>query len=94
MNSLQNIWRYEYDKNSQVIEERVYDNDDSLLNKYNYILDENGNEIELIKHDGDGNLIFHLKYELEFDDINNWVRRIEYNENVAEYIIERNIRYY
>ena len=94
MNKLHSIWRYEYDKNNQVIEERIYDNDDSLLNKYNYVLDENGNEIELIKHDGDGNLVFHLKYELEFDDKNNWIRRIEYNENVAELIIERDITYY
>ncbi len=94
MNSLQNVWRYEYDKNNQVIAERVYDNEDNILNKYSYVFDENGNEIELIKHDGDGNLVFHLKYELEFDDKNNWIRRIEYNENVAEFIIERNITYY
>ena len=94
LNQLRNIWRYEYDKQGRATTELIYVNKDNLLNKYSYLYDKNGNVIELIKHDGDGNLVFHLKYELEFDEKNNWIRRIEYNENVAEFIIERDITYY
>jgi len=69
-------------------------NNDSSVNKYTYSYDNLGNLIEVNSYSGAYSTEkFTKKYE-KFDENENWIIRIEFQNEVPKRIVEREIKYY
>jgi len=89
---------YKYDDEGNRIEINRYGSDGSLASKITYKYDDEGNRIEENKYiqfyDPDGSLTSKHTYKYEYDKKGNWISRIEFEDDVPEYITEREIEYF
>ena len=85
-------YTYKYDKEGNKIEEYSEGRENNLI-KFKY--DERGNEIETETEDlfvGSPKKIIKIKYS--FDSKGNWIKKIEFDDNKPERIMERTFEYY
>ena len=75
--------KYEYDSNGNLICSKEQDGDSLFIDKTEY--DEYGNELNHYKSDSTGEL--HIDYTNEYDDNNNLIKRISYDDfgNISFY---------
>jgi hypothetical protein len=93
--SLSNKWTYKHDDKGNQIERIGYDSDGSLSFKWTYKHDDKGNQIESnIIYDSDGSLSFKYNYEYTYDEKNNWIKCIEFINDIPLEIVEREIEYF
>ena len=64
--------------------------DRDLQRKY----DEKGNKIESNRYNSDGSLYIKWTYKYEFDKQGNWIKRIDFKDEIPEFILEREYEYY
>ena len=64
--------------------------DSDLQRKY----DEKGNNIEVNWYNSDGSLASKWTYKYEFDKQGNWIKRIDFKDEIPEFILEREYEYY
>lgn len=80
-----------FNKDQKVLEEKtIIDNKTSSIWTYEY--DIYGNTIAISLKDEDEEFTKINKYT--FDKKRNWIRRIQYENDIPQYIIEREITYY
>jgi hypothetical protein len=82
---------YSYDKDGNKTGESIFT---TTGNTESIITFNNGNIISEIFKAKDNHLIYEKTYKYEYDGKKNWVQRIDYKNNIPEYIIEREIEYY
>lgn len=70
--------------------ERNYSWNRDLQRKY----DEKGNKIESNEYNSDGSLYSKWTYKYEFDKQGNWIKRIDFKDEIPEFILEREYEYY
>ena len=93
--SLSLKYTYKHDDKGNQIERIGYDSDGSFFNKWTYKDDDNGNLIESnIIYDSDGSLSFKYNYEYTYDEKNNWIKCIEFINDIPLEIVEREIEYF
>lgn len=85
---------YKYDDKGNEIEWNSYNADGSLDNKYTYQYDDMGNQIEWNRYKADGILYSKGTYEYEFDNIVNWIKKAEFNNDMPYEITERELTYF
>jgi len=84
---------YKYDGLGNKTEQSSYD-DGILDTRYTYKVDENGNDIERNGYDASGNLVSKNIYQYEYDKKRNWIKRIDFENDIPQLFIEREIEYY
>lgn len=91
--NLSSLKKSVYDDNNKLISSIDYNSDGEKNSEYNYAYDEQGNPIEI-------KWIYHFlntsettTYEYDYDDFNNWINRIEYKDNIPQFIVRRIIGY-
>jgi hypothetical protein len=85
---------YKYDGRGNNIETNDYQADGSLEYKDTRKFDENGNVIESNVYNSDGSLDGKSTFSYDFDNKGNWIKKIQFRNEIAEYIIEREYEYY
>ncbi len=61
-------------------------------NEYNF--DDKGNEIESIYHHLESSSIKKSNSLYEYDENDNWIKRIYYMDEIPKFIVKKNIKYY
>jgi len=79
-----------YNEKGNRIESNWYTSDSSLYRRVIY--DEKGNEIE--KYNSDGILKSKWTFKYEFDKQGNWVKRIDFEDSIPKFLLEREYEYY
>lgn len=92
-NSIIEHSKFKYDSDDNLIEESVYETD-LIKNTTKYQYDNNGNKLKISIYKSDGSLDKTKTYQYKYDLKNNWIERIEFIDNVAVKIKERQIEYY
>ena len=83
-----------YDDKGNQIELKQHNPSGKLLNKSTFKYDERNNRTEEIHYNPDGTIYSSNTYKYEYDDQNNWIIQVSY-ENVKPIIkVEREIEYY
>ncbi|RLD41001.1 MAG: hypothetical protein DRI86_14280 [Bacteroidetes bacterium] len=78
-----------------MIEEFEYHNEKDVFLSYKYKYDEFTNVTEHICYNSNGGVFYRntIKYS-EFDNENNWLKKVEYHKNIPAEISIRIIEYY
>jgi hypothetical protein len=88
---------YKYDSIDEKIEYYQYDSKDSLVIKEIYIYDRDKNILEEknynVYNSPDKRNLYHI-YKYDFDKTGNWIKRIDYINNIPKYIKVRELEYY
>jgi len=84
---------YKYDDSGNQIESNWYDSKGKLIYKSTYQYDKNKNKIER-KSVFSGSREHKLIYKYVFDDFDNWIIKLEYEDDKPQVITERLIEYY
>jgi len=85
---------YKYNERGDIIETNSFNKNGSLKYRITYKFDLNGNEVESKFFNSDGSLKNHKVYKYNYDKNGNWIKRIEYNNSIAEFIEIREYQYY
>ncbi len=85
---------YKYDRQGNQNKITRYRPDGSIGLKFENKFDDNGNLIEQLKFNNKGVSLSEKTYKYEFDSYNNWTKQIEFLNDNAIRIIERDIEYY
>ena len=87
---------YKFNNKGNLIESNRYDSKGNFSWKYNYKYDNRGNKIYECSSNsiGENYIDYPYKFTYEFDDIGNWIKKIEYRNNIPSIIYERDIEYY
>lgn len=85
---------YKYDENNYKIENSRFASDGNLEKKHTYKYNSKGNVIENNCYTYDGSLLRKYSYNYKYDINDNWIKKIEYENEIPKYIIEREIEYY
>lgn len=90
------IIKYDYDNNGNLIEVKTNSLDRDYSSKATINYDEKGNEIERVETGVIDKEPIKIKntYKYEFDKNGNWIKKIEYEDGIAEMITKREIEYY
>ena len=91
-NDLLEHLKYHYDDNGNLLE-RVFLSQD-YFHKVVELYDNKRNIIEKITYASEHQIEKHQKNEYIFDEYGNWIRRIQFEDNIPVKIIERVIEYY
>jgi len=83
-------WKYKHDKNGNMVESYREDEDAKVTWKY----DKFGNMTELKNFNPGGSLNIHMELKYEYDNNDNWTKRLKLENNIPQYIVERQIEYY
>ena len=87
------------DKKNKIEEGSSYEKSITQFSKIYYKYDNNSNVIEESHYEKDGTLSYTIKYDYEFDNSNNWIKRTDTyvdrssNSKISG-ILERTIEYY
>jgi hypothetical protein len=89
-------WRltYKYDEKGNQIEKNSYESDGSLDWRVTFKYDEKGNQIEKNSYESDGSLDTQWTYKYEFDEQGNWIKRVEFENEIPQFILIREYEYY
>lgn len=85
---------YTYDQDGNLKEHSYFDETDKLQSRTIYVYDKQGNAVEWLWYRGDGIVDRHLTYAYDFDEKNNWVRRVEFRDGKPFIVSEREIKYF
>lgn len=85
---------YRYDQKIRLIAIDYFLPDKLPLKKIRYNLDSQNNIMEEITISGDNFDSIRWKYEYEYDNQKNWIKRLDYYEGNPRYLIERKIEYF
>lgn len=94
--SLESKTKLQYNKNQVLVKESInrYNTENIIVSNRTLIYDENENPLEIIDTKGDNQQPNIITYRYLFDEAGNWVERIEFQNNIPKYIIDRKIDYY
>ncbi|MBL0191576.1 MAG: hypothetical protein IPQ18_09605 [Saprospiraceae bacterium] len=81
---------YKYDDMETQIESTIYGQHNRVTKKF----DDKGNQIEKKIYNSDGSLGSSENFTYEFDDHGNWIKRTDFKDQIAIYILERNYEYF
>lgn len=84
-------FRYSFDTEGNLLKREFIMRGSKMVNEY--YNDEQKNVTEIITYE-DGDIVAHLKYVYEYDESENWIRKIDFREGKATEITERKIQYY
>lgn len=87
-------WKLKYDDQGNEIESNIYDSTGNLEKKRTSKYDNTGNLIEFIKYNPEGVLEIKYNFKYEYDEKDNWVKMIEFENDKPLIITEREIEYY
>lgn len=87
-------YTYKYDDQGNRIEVNEYNSDGSIYGRCTYKYNEKGNRIEENEYDTDDSLSYKYTYKYEYDTYGNWVKRIDFEDEIPRYILEREYEYY
>lgn len=85
---------FEYDANNNKTKEILINEKNEKIVRYTYKYDNKGNMIELNEYYSDGTKRFSLIYENTYDKYGNWIKRIESENDIPKFLIERRILYF
>ena len=85
---------YEAEERFGQIEKGNRKRKDFWENDVQYKYDEKGNKIEENRYESDGSLDNKWTYKYEFDKQGNWIKRIDFENKIAKFILEREYEYY
>lgn len=88
------LYFHKYYNESGYLLKSIYFKDNEIDYKWIYIRDELGNTIQSTKNDENDLEILKYTYELEYDNKQNWIKKITFRNEVPSRIIEREIKYY
>lgn len=91
-NTLVEMWTYAYDSRGNNIELALYQ--DSLKQKYVYSYNDYNDKIEEVLYGRYSILLHDYKYEYTYDKNENWIKRVEKDNNIWKDITLRVIEYY
>ncbi len=94
-NTLITWYQYQYNDKREVVEKHKYDSEENLLYRYSSKKDKYGNTIEIntfYKNSSNHTQIWRGEYY--FDENNNWIKLITFENNVPQFVIKREITYY
>ena len=83
-----------YNEKGNQVESNRYNSDGSLIGKRTYKYDEKGNKIESNWYNSDGSLDSKTTRKYEFDKQGNWLMRIDSEDEIPNFILEREYEYY
>ena len=83
-----------YDEKGNKIEIYFYNGLDHTQFKSTLKYDEKGNNIEIYAYGSDGSLESKTTVKYDYNKYGDWVKRISFKNDIAEYIIEREIEYF
>ena len=86
--------KYQYDENRNLTQETFYNEDGEIDAKDKYQYDENGNIAEQTSYHSDGKIDSKTKRQYEYDNLKNWIVKIDYEDDKIIRISEREIEYY
>lgn len=87
-------YKSEFNEDGNKIETLSYDFRNSLDFQWIYKYDNRQNIIETRYINFERSLDITTKFDYQFDSSGNWIRRIEFTDNVPSFIVEREIEYY
>ncbi len=85
---------HKYDKHNNVIEEKTYLDRGKLESITICDFDKNHNIISYSQRDGNLKITFDYTYKYEYDEHNNWIKKIESNKIKPVKVVERKITYF
>lgn len=89
---LQSVNKYNIE--GKILENHAYHQDSAALFKYFYKYNFQGDLVEIKYYKADAKLDYLETYEYEYDKEHNWIRKVEYKNNIAKVLFERKIEYY
>jgi len=92
--SFRNKCTYIYDEKGKMIQKIRKRTNETDYDKYLFIYDDKSNIIEEGDYDISNQPRYVYKYKYEYDVKLNWIRRIDYENEILLYVIEREIEYY
>jgi YD repeat-containing protein len=92
-NELDYSYKYKYDADGNIIQMKVENHNINLDEIYKYKYDKNQNVTEEICFNNGGKIISTINYRYIFDKEKNWIKKIEYQNGKAKYVVERKIKY-
>lgn len=88
------ITKFKYNNNSKQSEKHIYNSDNLLETKTLYEYNNMGHWKEVRIYNSNDELIENNSFDYEYDEKGNWVKKIEFKNNIATRIIERQILYF
>jgi hypothetical protein len=85
--------KFQYDNKGSMIEKKYYKRDGSLTGNYKYEYDNSGNIVKEIIASPKRS-IKSKTYKYEFDKQGNWIKQVNFRDEKATIIVEREIVYY
>lgn len=85
-------WEYKYDELGNLVEENQMTGW-YIESKTTFKYDNLQNPIEKIKYDSDGKIETKSTYKYEYDEIGNWIKRIDFIDDTPSFILTREITY-
>lgn len=85
---------YTYDKKGRRILEESYNSSAKLYSRLQYRYDGRGNKTEMNEMYAGEKSIGRYSYTYDYDRKGNWIRRIEYYNDIPKYIVTRDIVYH
>ncbi|MFD2512572.1 hypothetical protein ACFSRY_01725 [Pontibacter locisalis] len=85
---------YRFDKKNNLVGLETYDSEGTLQDSTIYTYDKMGNEVQARTYSPQGKRINQTTNKYEYDRKKNWIRKIEYEDGEAKYIVEREIEYF
>ncbi len=83
-----------YDDKGNRIEYNRYKSDGILDYRHTYKYDNEDNPIEKNLFKPDGSLFYTDTYKYDYDNKKNWIKRIEFRDDIPRFILVRKIEYY
>jgi YD repeat-containing protein len=87
------LFSFKYDNEGKLIEEIEHRADGKIITKTSFKYDQSGQVVEEIFTDEDNNSELWV-FEYEYDEVGNWIKRIEIKENKPVYLVVRDIDYF
>lgn len=85
---------YKYDDKRNPIEETQYDAIGNIAIKIITTYDDKGNDISENYYDKDNGLLTHSTFQISYDKNNNWIRKVQLDNDKTTMITVREITYY
>jgi hypothetical protein len=92
--SLEERYTHKYDDKGNRIETNAYDSNGNLESKGTWTYDKYNNPIQNNWFNKKGVLSSAYRYEYEYDQQGNWIKKIEFEKNVPQKVILREIIYF
>ncbi len=85
---------YIRDEKGNILSDKWYNSNDEIYVRYEYMFDSLGNQVELNRYDAKDKLQLKVRWVYEYDKNINWVKSIQFVNDVPGEQIRREIEYY